>query len=191
MEKLVKGEKLMVKDHDKNRDKCDSEEPSKHAMIITCMDSRINPLSFGDFKLGQVYVFRNGGGKVSDDAVRSTVLAIRLFAIDTIFIVQHTDCGLEKVSDTEMRHLLYKSLGPAHLGEDVSKEHGNRDKNHNSDYVAFLAFTDLEKSVIHDVFRLRQQPLISERVSIFGYIYNVETHKLYRVKEASSPGKVC
>ena len=182
--KLIKRNEKHVEKHGK---KHESEEAKKHVFVLTCMDARIQEADYG-FKSGEAYFCRNGGGKVTDDAIRSAVLTIRLFAVDTIFIIQHTDCGLEKVSDPKVRELLRRNLGPAHLGEDVPKERGNRDVNHNSDYIAFLAFEDLRKSVIHDVFRMRSQPLISKKVGIFGYIYDVDTGELTKVEGASSPG---
>lgn len=182
-EEILAGNKLYVK---KSHHKCESEEAKKHAIIITCMDSRINVLSLIHLEPDQVYVLRNGGGRVTEDMVRSAVLAIRLFKADIICIIHHTDCGLEKVNDLEVRQLLRQNLGPSELDNHEIQKH-NRDKHHNSDYVAFLAFEDLEKSVINDVARLRENSLISKKVGILGYILNIETGKLKLV--AKSPGK--
>ena len=165
------------------KSKHESEEATKHAMIITCMDARIDPLEWGDFHEGQVYVARNGGGRVSDDMIRSAVLAISAFKVDTVFIVHHTDCGLEKISDQEKRHRLHKSLGPSQLGEPVTHEKHNSDRYRQADYVSFLAFKNLEESVFDDVFRFRNSPLVSEKVSVSGYVYDVDTHELSEVRE--------
>ena len=186
--KLIKGNKKHMAKHGKKKE---PEEAKKHAIIVTCMDARINPLNFGDFKDDQVYVCRNAGGRYTDDMSRSVTMAVRLFAVDQVLVVHHTDCGLEKVSDPEMRKLFAESLGPGHLHGDTASGKDNRDKYHHSDNVAYLAFEDLEKSVIDDVFKFRQDALFSKHVSLSGYIYNIETGELHKVKKATSPGEKC
>ena len=187
-DKLKKVEKHLIKGNKKHVEKhChkhDPEEAKKHAIILTCMDARIDPLSFGDFGYDDVYVCRNGGGRATDDMIRSIVLAVRLFAADHVFVVHHTDCGLEKVSDPHVRELLYESLGPGHLNGDTESGKDNRDKYHQSDYVAFLAFEDLKRSVTDDLGKLRQNPLLSHHVTLSGYIYDVDTGKLTPVGKA-------
>jgi carbonic anhydrase len=170
--KIVKGNKKHVSRHS---GKHESEEASKHVAIISCMDARIPTLEVLGFKQGQAYLCQNGGGRASDDAIRSVVLAIRLFAVDTIIIMHHTDCGLEKVDDPHVRRLLRETLGPAQLGDKTGIDKNNRDKYHQSDYVAFLAFENLEKSVLDDVAKLRENPLVSREITIYGYIYDVDT----------------
>lgn len=120
--------------------------------------------------------------------VRSAVLAIRFFNADTVFIIQHTDCGLEKVDDPTVRKLLHQNLGPSHLS-DTNVEKGNRDKYRQADYVAFLAFDNLKKSVTDDVYKLRNNKLVSKYVNILGYILDIDTGKLELV--AKSPGESC
>jgi carbonic anhydrase len=183
---ISKGNDKHVERLKKCHHKHQPEEAKRHGIILTCMDARIDPLAFVGFEVDEVYVLRNGGGRVTSDMVRSAVLAIRLFAADSVFIIHHTDCGLEKVDDPHVRELLRESLGPAKLG-DHEKEKHNRDKNRNADYVAFLAFENLDQSVINDVARLRQEPLISKQVNILGYVLDIDTGKLKLVDV--SPGE--
>lgn len=166
-----------------------TEEAKRHVAILTCMDARLNIDAFTGLKLGDAYILRNAGGRASDDMIRSLVLATRLFAVDEYFVVHHTDCGLEKVSDPEMRELLQKNLGPCKLHEKCPKAPDNRDRYRESDYVAFLAFEDLEKSVIDDVVRIRSNPLVSKHVTIHGYIYDVDSGELHPVRAANEKGK--
>lgn len=183
-EEILAGNEIYVK---KSHHHCESEEAKKHAVIITCMDSRISIPDLIHLKPDQVYVLRNAGGRITDDMVRSSAMAIRLFKVDIISIIHHTDCGLEKVDDQQMRQLFRENLGPSHLHDHEVQKH-NRDKYHSSDYVAFLAFEDLEQSVINDVARLRENALISKKVGILGYVLNIKTGKLKLV--AKSPGKI-
>lgn len=181
-QKLLKGNKKHVAEVAASGRKCGGEEASRHAIILTCMDARIDPLQFGHFGYDQVYVVRNAGGRASDDMIRSMILTIRLFAVEEIIVVQHTDCGMEKVDDPTVRHLLHETLGPAHLGDKVKgHDKGNYDKYHQADYIAFLAFPEVEQSVVNDVAKLRQNPLISKKVKLAGYVYDVETGKLRKI----------
>lgn len=160
------------------------EEAKTHTCVISCMDYRLNGLDFG-----KSYTCRNAGGRVTDDMIRSEVLTTRLFAVDTVIIVHHTDCGMEHVDDPTVRKLLQKNLGPARLGEHTPHDKHNSDKYRQSDYVAFLAFEDLEQSVIDDVVRLRNSLIVSKKITILGYIYDVDTGKLTKVKKACEIGK--
>lgn len=164
-------------------------EATKHFAILTCMDPRINPCKIMHISEGEAYTIRNAGGRASDDAIRSLIVSTRLAATTEIFVIHHTDCAMMKFTDDEMRADLKKSLGPCKLHEHCQFAPHNRDKIGNADYVAFLTFKDLKKSVVDDVKRLREQPLISRKVKISGYIYDVKTGKLIRVRKACLLGQ--
>jgi carbonic anhydrase len=57
-------------------------------------------------------------------------------------------------------------------------------------YINFLAFDNLEKSVVDDVSRVRSHPLVPGNIPIYGYIYDVKSGKLIEVPEATEIGKV-
>lgn len=179
--KIEDMDRFSGKQEKRSKEKHQPEETPIHAIIIQCMDWRIQSFEIDGFKSEECYIIRNGGGRVTDDAIRSAVLAIRLFAVDKVFIIHHTDCGLEKVSDPQVRELLHKSLGPAHLGDKIEFDKHNFDKYRQADYVAFLAFESLEQSVVNDVVRFRQNVLVSERVAVSGYVYDVDTNELKRI----------
>ena len=55
-----------------------AEVPGKAARglaVVTCMDSRIDPLAVLGLSVGDVKVLRNPGGQVTDDVLRALVLA--------------------------------------------------------------------------------------------------------------------
>ena len=56
------------------------------------------------------------------------------------------------------------------------------------DFINWLTISDLRQSVIDDVRRIREHPLVPARISIHGFIYQVETGELVAVEEASSIG---
>ena len=192
---LSTNEKQLLRGNQKYADKFTDDlknltfEATKHFAILTCMDPRIDLCKCLGIKEGDAYTIRNAGGRASEDAIRSLVVSIRAAAVTEIFVIHHTDCAMQKFTDDEMRADLKKSLGPCKLHEKCPFAPCNRDKIGNADYVAFLTFKDLKKSVIDDVKRLKEQPLISKKVKISGYIYDVATGKLIRVRKACLLGQ--
>lgn len=168
------------------------EEPKRHCAISTCMDRRIRTEEFtSQLGVDDAYICRNAGGRTTEDTIRSISAAIRLFAVDTIFVVLHTGCGLEAVTDIQYRHLLHENLGPATLDSKFKRPYDprNSDKYRVADNIAFLSFKDLPRAVVDDVAKLRMHPLISPKVRIYGYFLDIESGELHEVKVASEIGR--
>ncbi len=51
---------------------------AKGLAIVTCMDSRINPLSVVGMNSGDAKILRNAGARVTEDVLRTLVLATYL-----------------------------------------------------------------------------------------------------------------
>ncbi|MGA1240699.1 MAG: carbonic anhydrase, partial [Ilumatobacteraceae bacterium] len=60
--------------------------------IVTCMDSRINPLAVVGMKSGDAKILRNAGARVTDDMLRTLVLATYLLGVERVLVMPHTDC---------------------------------------------------------------------------------------------------
>ncbi len=67
--------------------------PSKQLAILTCMDCRLDVLDALGLELGEAHVFRNAGGLVTDDALRSLEISQRQLDTREIFVVHHTGCA--------------------------------------------------------------------------------------------------
>ena len=68
--------------------------PARKLAIVTCMDARVEPLSFLGLRLGDTHVIRNAGGRIEADAIRSLTISERLLGTDAILVIHHTDCGM-------------------------------------------------------------------------------------------------
>jgi carbonic anhydrase len=55
-------------------------------------------------------------------------------------------------------------------------------------YVHWHAIADAEKSVVDDVPRIRNHPLVPRHIPIFGSIYDVTSRRLNEVTKASEAG---
>jgi carbonic anhydrase len=163
--------------------------PGRHFAILTCMDARLDPAKFAGLSEGDAHVIRNAGGRASDDAIRSLVISHKLLGTHEWFVIHHTNCGMETFTDQIMRDLLAHSLDTAKVDStgwhDVGKGPGSTE----GDYVDWLTISDAEASVIADVKRIRNHPLVPGDVPIHGYIYDVKTGTLNEVAKASKAGK--
>src|ERR1700755_1147179 len=70
--------------------------------VVTCMDSRIDPLKLLGLGAGDAKILRNAGARVTDDVLRTLVLAVHLLGVERVMIVAHTDCRMTKVTDDEV-----------------------------------------------------------------------------------------
>jgi carbonic anhydrase len=82
----------------------------KRAVLLTCMDARMLTHDIMGFNAGDMYVIRNAGGRASDDALRSLIIASKLLQANQFFVVHHTDCGMQRFTDKSMSELLQSSI---------------------------------------------------------------------------------
>ena len=150
--------------------------------------SRLDPAAYAGLQEGDAHVIRNAGGRASDDAIRSLVISYKLLGTQEWYVIHHSNCGMEFFSDAGIRSLLASSLETAVLGVDGFTDVGQGPGSSAGDFINWLTISDPRKSVIEDVRRIREHPLVPRRIPIYGFIYQVETGKLVEVEEATALG---
>jgi carbonic anhydrase len=163
--------------------------PGRHFTILTCMDARLDPAKYAGLAEGDAHVIRNAGGRASDDAIRSLVISYKLLGTSEFFVVHHTNCGMEFFTDDVMRGLLAHSLETAALDASGFRDVGKGPGSLEGDFIDWLTIKDNPKSVVADVRRIRNHPLVPGRIPVYGYIYDVKTGKMVEVPEATEVGK--
>jgi carbonic anhydrase len=157
--------------------------PARRFAILTCIDARLDPAKFAGLAEGDAHVIRNAGGRASDDAIRSLVISYKLLGTREWFVIHHTDCGMQTFTDEKMRSLLASSLDTARLTangwEDVGQSQGSTE----AQYIDWLTFRNLEKSVADDVDRIRRHPLVPDSIPVHGFVYDVRSGLLREVTE--------
>ena len=128
--------------------------------IVTCMDSRITPLSVVGMKSGDAKILRNAGARVTEDVLRTLVLATYLLGVKRILIMPHTNCRMAMDEESDIH-------------EKIMKEHGVDTRSLN-----FGIISDQAKALITDVNLVRKYPLLNDGVVVGGAIYDVTTGKL-------------
>ena len=162
--------------------------PGRHIAILTCMDARLDPAQFAGVVEGDAHVFRNAGGRATDDAIRSLVISHKLLGTTEWFVIHHTDCGMLHFEDQTMARLLEDSLSTAQLTDDGWKNAENEGGSFEGHYIRWHTISNQEQSVVEDVTRIRKHPLVSAKVIIYGYVFDVKTGKLIEVPEATKAG---
>ncbi len=163
--------------------------PARGFAILTCMDARLDPAKYAGLSEGDAHVIRNAGGRASDDAIRSLVISYKLLGTREFFVIHHTDCGMEFFTDEVMRGLLASSLETAELGPAGFTDVGEGLGSAEARYIDWLTISDAAGSVVDDVTRIRNHPLVPGRIPVYGYIYDVTTGQLVEVPEATAAGQ--
>jgi carbonic anhydrase len=163
--------------------------PARRFAILTCMDARLHPSKYAGLAEGDAHVIRNAGGRASDDAIRSLVISYKLLGTREWFVIHHTNCGMELFSDEVMQDLLASSLETASFDGKNWRDTGSGPGSPEGQFVDWLTIKDQSKSVVADVMRIRNHPLVPRSIPIYGFIYNVETGRLVEVPEATKAGK--
>jgi carbonic anhydrase len=130
--------------------------------VVTCMDSRIDPLRMLGLSPGDAKIFRNPGGRVTTQALEALVLGVHLLNVRRILVVPHTRCAMASSTLEELR----AAVG-ASAGQDVS-------------WQSFGVIEDQEAALLDDVRSVRSHPLIPETVEVGGFLYDVDTGLLAR-----------
>ena len=162
--------------------------PARRFGILTCMDARLDPAKYAGLSEGDAHVIRNAGGRASDDAIRSIVISYKLLGTQEWFVIHHTNCGMEFFTDGVMRGLLASSLETAQLTGDGFVDVGTGPGSAEGKYIDWLTIEDNAQSVVEDVSRIRNHPLVPGSIPLYGYIYDVASGRLVEVPEATKVG---
>jgi carbonic anhydrase len=111
---------------------------------------------------GEAHVFRNAGGVITDDTIRSLAISQRLLGTKEIIVIHHTDCGMLTFTDDEFKRAIQDETGikPSWAAE---------------------SFGDLEEEVRQSMRRIEASAFVTRHESLRGFIFDVATGKLNEV----------
>lgn len=141
-----------------------SGKAAKGLAIVTCMDSRISPLHTMGLDAGDAKILRNAGARVTEDVLRTLVLATFLLNVHRILVMPHTDCRMAQHDEAEIH---------AEIMEKFGVDTRSMEFRTTSDQIAGLKI---------DVNRIRAYPLLPKGVVVGGAIYDVATGALTPVE---------
>ena len=133
------------------------------------MDARLDVHRILGIGEGDAHVIRNAGGIVSQDALRSLVISQRLLGTTEVAVIHHSDCGMLKFRDEEVK-------------DRIEAETGLRPP------FALGAFADLEEDVRESIARIRASPFIPNKELVRGFVYDCASGRLDEVVPAPGTG---
>ncbi|GAA1475772.1 carbonic anhydrase [Nocardioides aestuarii] len=125
--------------------------------LVTCMDSRIDPLRMLGLQAGDAKIFRNPGGRVTPQALEALVLGVHLLNVKRILIAPHTRCAMASNTEDELRARISESAGI------------------DASWQPLGVVPDQMAALEQDVAKVRSHPLIPDSVPVGGFLYDVDT----------------
>ncbi len=132
----------------------------KGLAVVTCMDSRIDPLSLLGMQAGDVKILRNAGARVTEDVLRTLVLASHLLGVNRVLVMPHTDCRMASADEEQVHAAIFKASGI------------------DSRCIEIRTVSDQHAALVQDVTRIRAYPLLSKELVVGGAIFDVHTGHL-------------
>jgi carbonic anhydrase len=96
---------------------------------------------------------------------------------------------MELFTDDVIRDLLAQSLATASFDGKRWTDPAGGGGSRAGDFIDWLTIKDLAESVVIDVERIRQHPLVPASIPIHGYIYEVTSGRLVEVPRAAEHGR--
>lgn len=131
--------------------------------VLTCMDSRIDPLAMMGLAPGDAKILRNAGARVSDDVLRTLVLASYLLGVSRVMIVAHTDCRMTVEDEVQVHDAIAAAGGP------------------DTRSLSFLTTKDIQASLAVDVQKVRSFPYFHD-LAVAGFLYHLESGRLEHIE---------
>src|SRR6202048_5234822 len=131
--------------------------------VLTCIDSRIDPLAMLGLRAGDAKIIRNAGARVTVDSLRSLVLAANLLGVTRLCVVQHTECAMVGTTDDQLRARIGAMRGVDATGWD------------------FLASADQQATLRDDIALIKSCVLLPPDLEVGGFIFDVHSGRLIPV----------
>lgn len=125
--------------------------------VVTCMDSRIDPLGMIGLVPGDAKILRNPGGRVTDQVLVALAIGVSLLNVDRVLVIHHTRCAMAMSTEEELH---------AKIGERTGQD---------ATWMSLGVITDQVQSIRAEVAKVRSHPLVSDAVTVGGFLYDVDT----------------
>ena len=125
---------------------------NKKITILTCMDSRLDPIKISGLAQDDAHIIRNAGGRATEDALNSMIVTQKNLGTKEFWVIHHTQCVMDNITDDLMSKM--------------------------PDSLRKSAFLDLEQSVIDDIKLIKNHELLPDDIQVRGFIYDLEESQL-------------
>ena len=128
--------------------------------IVTCMDSRIEPLKVVGMTTGDAKILRNAGARVTEDVLRTLIFATHLLGVNRVLVMPHTDCRMVGRKEADVHAEIMQASGVDTRSAEIR------------------TVTDQLTALREDVQRIRAYPLLARGVQAVGAIYDVQSGRI-------------
>lgn len=132
-------------------------------LIVTCMDSRLEPLEMVGLRIGEAKILRTPGGYLTPDSLAGIVMGVHRLQVDRILMIPHTRCAAASRTEEETRQVILDDRGVD-----------------TRDFV-FGVDTDQVGRLHRDVEELRNHRLVGPFAAVGGFMYDVDTGLLSQI----------
>jgi carbonic anhydrase len=139
-----------------------SGQAARGLAVLTCIDTRIDPLAMLGLKPGDAKILRNAGARVTEDVLRTLVLAAYLLSVERVMVVAHTDCRMVGGGEEDVHEAISGKGGP------------------DTRSLVFQVTRDAEATLREDVQRIRSSPYLGA-LEAGGFVYDVHTGRVAQV----------
>lgn len=133
--------------------------------VVTCIDSRIDPLAALGLAAGDAKILRNAGARVTEDVLRTLILASHLLGVTRVLVMPHTDCRMATGDEQHMHEQIFQASGI------------------DTRSVEIRTVIDQLGALRGDLVRLRTSPLLPPGLQVGGAIFDVHTGELNPIEE--------
>jgi carbonic anhydrase len=162
IDEIIQANEIYAQTHEPRRL---TPSPERKLAVLTCMDTRLSIRTLG-LRTADAHIIRNAGGIVTDDTLRSLLVSHYLLDTQEFMVINHTDCGLMRTTEQDLRERIESSTGTAAIAP-----------------ARFYAFQDLDENVRQQLQKLRTHPWIPKKVALRGFVYDVVTGRLREIKD--------
>lgn len=184
--------------------------PARHVAVVACMDARLDVEDLLGLQTGEAHIIRNAGGVVNEDVIRSLIISHHLLDTREIILVHHTRCGMLAFTDDLLKAGLEGDAAAEKLLGQATGRAFTSCKAASSNPAAFHAFRGeispldaphdaksnerLEWDVRRGVSAILNHPWLPsegpDKVSVRGFIYDVDTGKIAEVSYPGAMGSI-
>jgi carbonic anhydrase len=131
--------------------------------VVTCMDSRIDPFRILGIGPGDAKILRNAGARVTDDVLRTLVLAVYLLGVERVLVMPHTRCRMAEADEQAIHRL-------------IRDEHGVDTRS-----LKFGTDPDQVAALRNDLVKVHASPWLPNDLVVGGALFDVDTGRLLPV----------
>jgi len=127
------------------------------------MDSRIDPLRIVGMSAGDVKILRNAGARITDDVLRTLILATYLLNVKRVLVMPHTDCRMASGSEEQIHKAIFEASGV------------------DTKSIQIKTVTDQISALKDDVASIKRYSMLPKDLEVVGAIFDVRSGSLKEV----------